>query len=76
MTLFAFRGVKSHGWTFYDPINIEQQRDQLQIPGYNYTINSVACYRVKGKFTVILKYSVTSIDITLVRCYFIYMNRY
>jgi len=19
MTLFAFRGVKSHGWTFYDP---------------------------------------------------------
>ncbi len=23
MTLFAFRGVKSHGWTFYDPINDE-----------------------------------------------------
>ena len=22
MTLFAFRGVKSHGWTFYDTINI------------------------------------------------------
>ena len=23
MTLFAFRGVKNHGWTFYDPIRIE-----------------------------------------------------
>jgi hypothetical protein len=23
MTLFAFRGVKSHGWTFYDPIIIK-----------------------------------------------------
>jgi len=23
MTLFAFRGVKSHGWTFYDPINVQ-----------------------------------------------------
>ncbi len=22
MTFFAFRGVKSHGWTFYDPITI------------------------------------------------------
>ncbi len=21
MTLFIFRRVKSHGWTFYDPIN-------------------------------------------------------
>ncbi len=24
MTLFAFRGVKSHEWTFYDPILIEE----------------------------------------------------
>jgi len=22
MTLFAFHGVKSHGWTFYDPIKV------------------------------------------------------
>jgi len=22
MTFFAFRGVKSHGWTFYDPLKI------------------------------------------------------
>jgi len=22
MTLFTFLGVKSHGWTFYDPIKI------------------------------------------------------
>jgi len=23
MTLFAFRGVKSHEWTFYDPITVD-----------------------------------------------------
>jgi len=26
MTLFVFRGVKSHGWTFYDPVNNERQK--------------------------------------------------
>jgi len=24
MTLFAFRGVKSHGWTFYDTIKVNR----------------------------------------------------
>jgi len=23
MTFFAFRGAKSHEWTFYDPINVD-----------------------------------------------------
>jgi hypothetical protein len=28
MTLFAFRGVKSHEWIFYDPIKIDPNLDK------------------------------------------------
>jgi len=31
MTLFAFRGVKSHEWTFNDPINIDRGNHMLGI---------------------------------------------
>jgi len=29
MTFFAFRGVKSHGWTFYDPTNNMRQEEPM-----------------------------------------------
>ncbi len=34
MTLFTFRGVKSHEWTFYDPVKIDGlQKVRLQGEG-------------------------------------------
>ena len=37
MTLFAFRGAKSHEWTFCDPINVELQESSEPGLEFSYT---------------------------------------
>jgi hypothetical protein len=33
MTLFTFLGVKSHGWTFYDPVNLYKRLQDIWLLG-------------------------------------------
>jgi hypothetical protein len=40
MTLFAFRGVKSHEWTFYDPINVPAFHFFYPVHGLQFTVYS------------------------------------
>jgi len=53
MTLFAFRGVKSHGWTFYDPIMNRPGEKPVSIKSCTACVKCATCHTVCPVYSVV-----------------------